>query len=163
MKMLLIHADSMEFWKTRSTKIAEEGGHDSLRVENATIVFTAVEPGDSGKTAEAVDAIKEVMKMQHSEKALLYPYAHLSDTLSSPKEAVEVLNTLAEKLGCERAPFGWYKKFHLHAKGQVQLPHLRRNNQKTDGGGFRFPECGFPLHPYRRFRPKHPERPGSGL
>ena len=124
--MLLIHADSMEFWKTRATKIAEEGGHDSLRVENATVVFMAVEPGDSGKVSDALQAIKGVMEMQHTDKAFLYPYAHLSSTLSSPGEAVKVLNALKDGLGCERAPFGWYKKFHLHAKGHPMAEFSRQ-------------------------------------
>ena len=126
MKLLLIHADSMEFWKTRATKIAETEGHDTLRVENATIGFTAVEPGDSGKIDEAARSIREVMEMQHTDRAFIYPYAHLSSNLSSPKEAIEVLISLAGKLGCERAPFGWYKRFNLHAKGHPMAEFSRQ-------------------------------------
>jgi len=129
MKLLLIHADSFEYWATRKTKIAEalEGPIAENRcVENATVVFTAVEPGDSGKIEQAVAEIRKVMGMQHSAECLLYPYAHLSENLSNPREAVEVLNKMAGNLGCNRAPFGWYKKFHLHAKGHPMAEFSRR-------------------------------------
>ncbi|MBR9680604.1 MAG: hypothetical protein GOU98_02145 [Candidatus Altiarchaeota archaeon] len=117
MRILLIHADLMEYWSTKATKIAEPDFADHKRVENTLVVFTTVEPGDKDKIDAAVSEIKKVLDWVKCEKAFIYPYAHLSENLSSPKEAVLVLNKLTEKLECERAPFGWYKKFNLHAKG----------------------------------------------
>lgn len=126
MKLLLIHADSFEYWTTRKTKLAEENPVENIAKENLTVVFTAVEPGDLDKAEAAVSEIKKVMGMQHTSECIIYPYAHLSENLSSPKEAVEVLDHLTKALNCSRAPFGWYKKFHLHAKGHPMAEFSRR-------------------------------------
>ena len=126
MKLLLIHADSFEYWTTRKTKLAEPDPKENQKKENTTVVFTAVEPGDTGKLEQIIIEIKKVMELQHTTTCFLYPYAHLSENLSSPKEAVEVLNRLTEALNCDRAPFGWYKKFNLHAKGHPMAEFSRR-------------------------------------
>ena len=126
MKMLLIHADLFEYWATRPTKLAEKGVPQHGRKENVTLVMVAVEPGDSEKVERAVEEIRRVMGWQHTSEALIYPYAHLSDNLSSPEEAIAVLDALYRELGAQRAPFGWYKKFHLHAKGHPMAEFSRR-------------------------------------
>ncbi|HDR53800.1 MAG TPA: hypothetical protein ENN60_04015 [archaeon] len=126
MKLLLIHADAFEYWTERPTKLAEPDPVANLRKENLTVAFVAVEPGDLQKIDLAVAEIHKVLDMQHSKDLLLYPYTHLSETLSSPAEAVQVLKQLADKLGCDRAPFGWYKRFHLQAKGHPMSEFSRR-------------------------------------
>ena len=126
MKLLLIHADSFEYWTTRPTKLAEPDPVEHLKKTDLTVAFVAVEKGDEAKVEQAAVSVREVMEMQHSKDLLLYPYAHLSENLSSPKEAVEVLRSLADRLGCDRAPFGWYKKFNLHAKGHPMSEFSRR-------------------------------------
>ena len=113
----MIHADLLEYWTTRATPVAEQVGDHHRRLEELFVVFVTVEPGDSAKVSEAAAAIREVAARVKCGHIFLYPYAHLSEKLAKPKEAVEVLNSLAVELGCDRAPFGWYKKFHLHAKG----------------------------------------------
>ena len=126
MRMLIIHTDLFEYWTTRPTKIAEKDPKEHNRKENITLVMVAVEPGDRGKIDQAVAEIKKVMQWQHTTEAFIYPYAHLSENLSKPEEAVEVLDMLCRELGAERAPFGWYKKFHLHAKGHPMAEFSRR-------------------------------------
>jgi threonyl-tRNA synthetase len=126
MKLLLFHVDSFEYWTTRPTKLAEENPRENNRKENATVVFTAVEPGDTEKVNAAVDEIKKVQGWMHSAEVFIYPYAHLSENLSSKDEAIAVMNSLCEKLGCERAPFGWYKKFTLSVKGHPMSEFSRR-------------------------------------
>ena len=69
--------------------------------------------------------VKEVIKTNDQVKAeniVLYPYAHLSSSLSSPKVAVQVLKGAEEALNAEglnvkRVPFGWYKAFEISCKG----------------------------------------------
>lgn len=53
---------------------------------------------------------------------VVYPYAHLSSSLSSPDVAKEVLQKMETRLGemdipVARAPFGWYKAFEVSCKG----------------------------------------------
>ncbi|HEC72533.1 MAG TPA: threonine--tRNA ligase [Thermoplasmatales archaeon] len=53
---------------------------------------------------------------------MLYPYAHLSSNLASPKKAQEILVEIEYKLRNEnfnvkRSPFGWYKAFKISCKG----------------------------------------------
>ncbi len=126
MKMLVLHVDLFEYWATRPTKIAEKDPVRHNRKENVTLVMVAVEPGDAGKLDGAVEEIREIMGWQHTSEAFIYPYAHLSDNLAPPEEAVAVLDGLCRRLGAERAPFGWYKKFNLHAKGHPMAEFSRR-------------------------------------
>jgi threonyl-tRNA synthetase len=53
---------------------------------------------------------------------LLYPYAHLSKNLGSPRKAKGFLNNLRQSLRKEgievhKSPFGWYKAFSLSCIG----------------------------------------------
>ena len=129
MRLLLIHADSMSYEvKERALEEAEriDEGRRSGSYENVLVVFTAVEEED----AKAVDVvvntaskeIVDVMDKVRANSVLLYPYAHLSSSLARPKEALNVLVRLEEKLKehgirASRAPFGWYKAFTLVCKG----------------------------------------------
>ena len=71
------------------------------------------------------NALKEIESHAQQvkvEKVFVYPYAHLSDDLASPKIANDATVQLEARLQAEgyetrRAPFGWYKAFHLEAKG----------------------------------------------
>jgi len=128
-RLLLIHADSMSYEvKERALEEAEriDEGRRSGSYENVLVVFTAVEEED----AKAVDVvvntaskeIVDVMDKVRANSVLLYPYAHLSSSLARPKEALNVLVRLEEKLKehgirASRAPFGWYKAFTLVCKG----------------------------------------------
>ncbi len=124
MKLLLIHADYMEYEVKKATKIAEEVNEDqkSGKVEEALVVFTAVEKGDSEEVVnKAVGEITSIAKKLGVSRIVVYPYAHLSSNLSDPNTAVKVLKDMESKLSKEfevyRAPFGWYKAFKLSCKG----------------------------------------------
>jgi threonyl-tRNA synthetase len=57
-----------------------------------------------------------------SKRLLIYPYAHLSSDLASPKYAYELLKltekmTKDMKIYVSRAPFGWTKAFNIKVKG----------------------------------------------
>ena len=128
MRMLLIHADYLEFQAKQPTPMAEEVPEQlkSGRVEEALVAFIAVEEADEADPeAVAKNAAKEiesVFRQVEAERIVLYPYAHLSPSLSSPTAAVRVLDATHEELrarGFEvmRLPFGWYKAFTLSCKG----------------------------------------------
>ena len=128
MQLLFIHSDYIEYEAKEKTRIAEEieAARKKERIEEALVVFTAVEQGDAAKrnyiVEKAADEIHSIVKQVNAERVVLYPYAHLSSELASPEQSVELLRGLEEELrsrGIEatRAPFGWYKSFTLSCKG----------------------------------------------
>ena len=128
MRLLLIHADHLEFEAKQPTPVAEEvpEGLRSGRVEEALVAFTAVEAEDEvnveGVAKNAAGEIAGVFEQVKAERVVLYPYAHLSPSLASPAAAVRALDLTAGELrarGLEvlRLPFGWYKAFKLSCKG----------------------------------------------
>lgn len=128
MQMLLIHSDYIEYETKKKTKIAEEIGDDMKagRLEEALTAFIAVEKCDeanpAGAAAAAVDQIKSTLEQVKTDKVMVYPYAHLSSSLSAPDVGVSVLKGIATALAADglevkRAPFGWYKAFKISCKG----------------------------------------------
>ena len=127
MKLLLIHSDYIEYEvKDKAIKNPEEIKEKTDKLDEALTVFTAVEKIDEKAPAQAVkDAVSEIMKTADQLKVkniMLYPYAHLSSNLASPKKAQEILVEIEYKLRNEnfnvkRSPFGWYKAFKISCKG----------------------------------------------
>ncbi len=128
MKILLLHCDWIE-WEAvkKAIKSAEEGITEKkpVKVEECLAVFTAVEKADEKNqdkiVEEYVKNIKDVAGQVKAKNIVVYPYAHLSSNLSSVETALNVLKRAEQELGKEfkvwRAPFGWYKKLSLAAKG----------------------------------------------
>lgn len=127
MKILLIHSDFVEWEpRTKAIKSAEDVEKKKNRVEEALVVFSAVEKKDEpDPVAVARKAAGEIIKVFNEVKAdsvVLYPYAHLSSQLSNPDTALEVLKGIegvlkSKKTKVQRAPFGWYKAFDIRCKG----------------------------------------------
>ncbi len=122
MRVLFIHADYIEYEaKSKAMKDAEEIKEKKERYEECLVPFISVEEGDSSILDRAVVEIEDVAKKVGAERIVLYPYAHLSNKLASPGEAVKVLKELekmlSEKYEVHRAPFGWYKSFVISCKG----------------------------------------------
>ena len=137
MRLLLIHADYLEFEAKQPTPAAEEvpEGLKSGRVEEVLVAFSAVEEEDGANPervgANAAREIETVCRQVKAERVVLYPYAHLSPSLASPSIATRVLDAAREslrELGFEilRLPFGWYKAFTLRCKGHP-LSELSRS------------------------------------
>jgi threonyl-tRNA synthetase len=137
MQLLLIHSDFIEYEVKKSTPVAEKIDDDlkSGRMEDALTAFIAVEKPDEANPQYVVEKAAESIAKQAGQvkatRIMIYPYAHLSSNLSSPKVAVEVLNGLEAAMkekGYEvkRAPFGWYKSFTVKCKGHP-LSELSRN------------------------------------
>ena len=136
MQILLIHSDYIEYETKRSTPVAEKI-EDSLkkgRMDEALTVFIAVEKSDEDSIEYAIqqtaEEIKKVTDQVKTNRVMLYPYAHLSSSLASPKAAVEILKKLEEQFKdvsfeVKRVPFGWYKSFTIKCKG-YSLSELSR-------------------------------------
>lgn len=124
----MIHSDYLRY-KTRSkTKLAEEIEDEKRAngVDNALVVFTAVEKEDEENPDLIIlKAVKEILSVQNKVNAdniVVYPYAHLSSSLSNPNVATKILKGIEAELidnneAVLRVPFGWYKSFELSCKG----------------------------------------------
>jgi threonyl-tRNA synthetase (EC 6.1.1.3)/Ser-tRNA(Thr) hydrolase (EC 3.1.1.-) len=126
MRLLLIHADHIEYQARTQTPFAESGIPLQNSLEEGLVAFCAVESGDeedprsvAEQGAQEIAGTAEKLKV---DRIMLYPYAHLSSDLASPAVAMQVLTQMAEALQdrgymVQRAPFGWYKAFTLSCKG----------------------------------------------
>jgi len=121
MKLLLIHADYMEYEVKKKTKVAEPFDGKGERVEEVLVAFTSVEKGDNEDVVKkAAEAIREVAQKVNAERIMIYPYAHLSSNLADADTAVNLLKKLEAELSdfeVHRSPFGWYKAFKISCKG----------------------------------------------
>ena len=126
MRILLIHSDYLSFEvKKKAIKDAEELSGPPQKAENVLIAFIAVEKIDEeGPESVVKQLVAELTKTARevgAESIALYPYAHLSSSLSSPKSARKILDEAYAELSKDhkavKVPFGWYKGFELRCKG----------------------------------------------
>ncbi|MCW4049549.1 MAG: threonyl-tRNA synthetase editing domain-containing protein [Candidatus Bathyarchaeota archaeon] len=127
MKVLQLHCSEFSYKVTKETPVAEHPASPKEgEYENVLVCFTCYEKQDESRHPEIIEAYVENMKTDTGrigcKKVMLYPYAHLSHTLGSPRKAKQFLNDLKEKLeeeglDVEKSPFGWYKAFGLYCKG----------------------------------------------
>ncbi len=145
MKILLLHVDYIKFKPLKKAlKKVEELSEKEKKgdsVKEALVVLTAVEKGDENVKAavsELVKNVEDVAKQVKAKNVVLYPYAHLSNNLSSPEIAVEVLNMAEKELSknfkVSKAPFGYYKEFEMKVKGHP-LSELSREIVVGQKGG----------------------------
>ncbi|MFH1787834.1 MAG: threonyl-tRNA synthetase editing domain-containing protein [Candidatus Altiarchaeota archaeon] len=128
MRLLFIHADRMWYKAGRKTKYAEEleKNREEAELRDCLVVFTCVEHYDEEKPGESAETlyreIKKTLTNLKEDRLFLFPFAHLSKSLSKPDTALTVLKKVEEKcikdgITVVRAPFGWNKKFSLDSKG----------------------------------------------
>jgi threonyl-tRNA synthetase len=128
MRILLIHSDYLKYKTKSKTRIAEKIDDYKKEgiYENALVVFTAVEKEDEkdkeAVVENAIEEINDVFGKVGADVVAIYPYAHLSSSLSSPDAAKTILTGMEEgldKIGVnvKRVPFGWYKSFEVSCKG----------------------------------------------
>ena len=128
MQLLLIHADYLRFEVKQRTPVAEElkPEQHSGQLNDVLVVFSAAEEADEENIEQvaknAAAEISDVARKVEARRIAIYPYAHLSSSLASPKGAVKLLDAAAARLremGFEvhRLPFGWYKAFTISCKG----------------------------------------------
>lgn len=137
MKLLLVHSDFIEYKATKKAlKSAPELAEAEMagRMDECLCAFVSVEKADEDGLASAVSkAAAEVVKVADqvkTKRVMLYPYAHLSNSLASPATAMQALPALKAALPkdfeVKQSPFGWYKAFSISCKGHP-LSELSRH------------------------------------
>ena len=131
MRILLIHADRFSFRVTGETSVSmpselEKASREG-EVAECLVAFMAAEKGDEADVDSVVrQVMEEVVSLADqfgTRHLVVYPYAHLSSTLSSPRVAVRLFDEVCRELESHnhfeilRAPFGYYKAFEIGCKG----------------------------------------------
>jgi threonyl-tRNA synthetase len=127
MRILQLHCTYFNYDVRKDTPVAERPAQPKREdLEEVLVCFTCFEKKDGGRSTDIVNLFIENLlndvKRIGCNRVLLYPYAHLSQSLGSPREAKEFFHVLQEKIkeeGLEvhKSPFGWYKTFELECKG----------------------------------------------
>ena len=133
MRILMIHASRFSFRVTEKTSVAAAAGdvaesEKSGESGDALVCFLSIEKKDEDAPekviAEAHAKILEHYGRLSTDTLWLYPYAHLSSDLASPRMAQRVLDGLFKAFeggnsvgALKKAPFGYYKAFDIEAKG----------------------------------------------
>ncbi len=124
MRILQQHLDFIEYEpREKEISSAEEAEKKRYRYDEIVVLFTSVEQGDDdGVAKKAIEGTKDFLGKLKVNRIIIYPYAHLSQNLARPKDALEVLKAMeryANGMGMEtyRAPFGWNKAFQIKVKG----------------------------------------------
>lgn len=156
MRILAIHADRISWKANRKTKFAEEiTGPKADEMTNCVVLFSSVEKLDENDPKKVIDtATHDVVHRLDQVKVnrvVIFPYAHLTSTLSRPDVALQVLRGLEESLksrglDVKRAPFGWYKEYDLKSTGHP-LSELSMTICPYEGGNCDFlcPHCANPI------------------
>lgn len=148
MRILLIHSDYMKFEaKKKAIRDAEEFKEKGQEAENVLVAFIAVEKIDEENPdsviKQLVKEIKGTVKRVGAESIAIYPYAHLSSSLSGVNVARKILDDAYKNLKKEyptiKAPFGWYKGFEIKCKGhplselsRTIVPEGRKGKEKKE-------------------------------
>ncbi len=132
MRILLIHADKFSYHVTEKTSaVSKLTELDESQLKGgcgeSLVAFMAVEKSDEkgieSVTKQAAATIADQAKQLSVKTIMLYPYAHLSSELSSPRVATKVLARIRELMAeagefeILEAPFGFYKGFDIACKG----------------------------------------------
>jgi len=131
MKILTLHCDYIRFRPVKKAlKQPEELSKEKEKeryVEECLVVFYAVEKEDEKDyntiIKNLIENVKEIADKIKCNNIVLYPYAHLSSNLASPKISLKISKVLEEsfrkykEFNITRAPFGYYKEFELRCKG----------------------------------------------
>ena len=131
MKVLQLDVENMSYELIEpEASVYDESEEKNFTVEDAVVMLVSIEKGDDEEVA--TEAIKETtgfMQKQKRKLLLIYPFAHLSRNLESPREASELLEfmrkTASESCDVIKAPFGWNKKWSIKIKGHPLAEQLK--------------------------------------
>jgi len=137
MKILSLHCDYINFKPVKPAlkgAVLEKAEEKQIQVKEPLVLFTAIEKQDESNKNILADYLKNILDLKDKVKAdniVLYPYAHLSSSLSSPDFAKQLMmdaeaSLKKQKIKVARAPFGFYKEFELKCKGHP-LAELSRS------------------------------------
>jgi threonyl-tRNA synthetase len=133
MRLLQLHSDFIEYEPiSREIDEAQENiSRIKTRLEDVVVTFVAVEKDDDEIVAsDALIEVKKFLQTVKCDRLLIYPYAHLSSNLATPRSALAILR-IFEKLASESirelyvAPFGWTKSFNVQTKGHPLAENAR--------------------------------------
>ena len=132
LRILQLHSNFIEYEVVeKEIDIAEEVEKKQDRIEEVAVLFVAIEEGDDTNVAiKAMENTKASLDQLKVNRVMIYPYAHLSNNLAKPADALKILKemkNIAKEMGLETysAPFGWCKKFSISIKGHPLAEHLR--------------------------------------
>ena len=96
LQILQLHSNYIEYKPIqKEIDIAEEVEKKERRIEEVVVLFTAVEEGDNETVArQAVKEVQDFLEKLKVNKALIYPYAHLSSDLAKPLAALRVVKAM---------------------------------------------------------------------
>ena len=132
MRILQLHSNFIEYEVVKKeASIAEKCEKKKQRLEELAVLFTCIEEGDDEVVARrAVEETKSSLEKLKVNRILIYPYAHLSNILAKPADALRVVKAMersAKEMGIEtyRTPFGWCKQFSISIKGHPLAEQFR--------------------------------------
>jgi len=132
LRILQLHSNFIEYEVIeKEVAIAEEYEKEKQRLEELAVLFTCIEEGDDEDVArKAIEETKLSLDKLKVNRILIYPYAHLSNALAKPADALKIIKAMekrAKEMGIEtyRTPFGWCKKFSISIKGHPLAEQLR--------------------------------------
>ncbi|HKX97093.1 MAG TPA: threonine--tRNA ligase [Candidatus Nitrosocosmicus sp.] len=143
MRILQLHVDFVEYLPVKKEIDDAEPllKNEKERIEDTVVILTSIEQGDDETLIE--DFIKETLEYLKKIKCnsvLIYPYAHLSSTLETPKSAYKLMIQLENALRAstdviriKRAPFGWTKELAIKIKGHPLSENSRLIVKKNLG------------------------------
>ncbi len=126
MRILSVHSDYIRYRATRKTPVAEEIEVREDGMKDCVVLFCSVEKIDEVNPGIVVDGARDlvVARLQKIgvKRAVVFPYAHLTSSLSTPAVALRILQEfemalVSRGIEVKRAPFGWYKEFEMKSKG----------------------------------------------
>ncbi len=132
LRILQLHSNFIEYEVIKKeVAIAEECKKKKQRLEELAVLFTCVEEGDDETVArKAIEETRSSLEKLKVNRILIYPYAHLSNVLAKPADALKVIKAMergAKEMGIEtyRTPFGWNKQFTISIKGHPLAEQFR--------------------------------------
>ncbi|MFH0859707.1 MAG: threonyl-tRNA synthetase editing domain-containing protein [Candidatus Altiarchaeota archaeon] len=156
MRLLFIHADEISYEVGKRTAVSEDipesEKEDSMR--DCLVAFSCVENFDERQPDETVKTMaSEILKTLEAIKAknvMIFPFAHLSQSISSPEVALMILNKVVQRLrdaglNVKKVPFGWYKKFKLESKGHPMAVSSKTICPMMKECSLRCPHCDWPI------------------
>ena len=124
LKILQMHVDFIEYNPVKKEiPSAEDIKPAPVREDDLVVLFTAFESGDDDTLVrKAVSEAKAFLSKLGTSRVMIYPFAHLSQDLAKPSDALRLLDVMekearAESLEVMRSPFGWTKALQVKVKG----------------------------------------------
>ena len=122
MKILQMDVDNITFEPVKpEASLYDDVKKERTSINDTLVIMVSVENGDTIEMADkAMLDTYEFMKKLARTSLVIYPFAHLSGNLASPKDAMQILDYMYKHVPKEikaiKAPFGWNKKLILDIK-----------------------------------------------